>query len=214
MRLSKYAYFAAGLLAVLAGIAVYLYQSTADDRAGAGKSAVAVLVASANIESGLTLADAEARHLIAVEHFPAASLPAGVVLAKPSSRAESSTVFHQSVPSGQLILHSNFEPPANENSLLVPDGMLAITVNLDDAARVAGYAVAGNHVAIYFSKNQSTETRVLVPQVLILAVGNQSASLAPSLITVAVSRQDATRILVAQRTGTLTLALLGKGAIR
>jgi pilus assembly protein CpaB len=214
MRLSKYAYIAAGLLAVLAGIAVYLYQSTADDRAAAGKSAVAVLVASTNIESGLTLDDAQARHLIAVEHFPRAALPSGVVLAKPSLDGLGSAVFHQSVAAGQLILSSNFEVPANEGSLLVPDGKVAITINLDDAARVAGYAAAGNRVGIYFGKNQSSETRVLVPEVLILAVGNPSASLAPSLITVAVTPADAARILVAERTGSLTLALLGKDSLR
>jgi pilus assembly protein CpaB len=214
MRLSKYAYLAAGLLAVLAGIAVYLYQLTADDRAAAGKSAVAVLVASANIESGLTLADAQARHLIVVEHFPRAALPSGVVLAKRSLGALGSVAFHQSVAAGQLILQSGFEAPANEGSLLVPDGKVAITINLDDAARVAGYATAGSRVGIYFGKNQSTETRVLVPEVLILAVGNQSASLAPSLITVAVTPADAARLLVAERTGSLTLALLGKDSLR
>ena len=55
---------------------------------------------------------------------------------------------------------------------------------------------------------------MLVPEVLILAVGNQSASLAPSLITVAVTPADAARILVAERTGSLTLALLGKDSLR
>jgi pilus assembly protein CpaB len=214
MRLSKYAYIAAGLLAVLAGIVVYLYQSTADDRSVAGKSAVAVLVASANIEAGLTLADAEARHLIAVQHFPRAALPAGLVPPASLRTAAETSVFQQPVAAGQLILQAAFAKAPGQDSLLVPDGKVAITVNLDDAARVAGYATAGNRVAIIYSKAQSAETRVLVSQVAILAVGNQNAGLAPSLVTVAVSPADAARIIFAERSGSLKLALLGEGSIR
>jgi pilus assembly protein CpaB len=217
MRFSKYAYVAASLLAVLAGIVVYLYQSTADDRMAAGKSAVAVMVASANIERGLTLADATARHLIGVEHFPRAALPSDVVLAKSHAgrfTVPSGRVFYRSVPAGQLIRSSVFVKPVGEDSLVVPDDSVAITINLDDAARVAGYAVPGSQVAIFFGKAQSPETRVLVPSVRILAVGNQSAGLAPSLVTVAVSPSDAARILVAERSGVIKLALLGKDSLR
>ena len=203
-----------GIYGVLAGIVVYLYQSTADDRAVAGKSAVAVLVASANIEAGLTLADAEARHLITVQHFPRAALPAGLVPPSSLRKAAETSVFQQPVAAGQLILQSAFTKAPGQDSLLVPDGKVAITVNLDDAARVAGYATAGNRVAIFYSKAQSAETRVLVSQVAILAVGNQNAGLAPSLVTVAVSPADAARIIVAERSGSLKLALLGEGSIR
>ena len=213
MRISKYAYWAAATLALLVGAVVFLLESNADDRAIAGKTAVAVWVATAHIDEGISLADAEARHLVAVEHFPRGALPVQAIRLGHNAGSDNRR-FYVAVKAGQLILKTDFLKPETTNALPVPAGKVAITINLDDAARVGGFVVAGNVVGIYFSKAQNLQTRMLVPDAQVLAVGNQSASLAPNLVTLALNPADAERVLVATRSGSVTLALLGSGALR
>ena len=210
MRLTKFAYLGAAAFAVLVGVAVYLVQISAGDRLADSETSVAVLVATANIDAGITIAEAERRHLIGVEHFPLSAIPKDVV------RAHSSMVrkFYAAVPAGQLILQRVLRKPPAEVALPIPNGKVAITINLDDASRVAGYAQAGNWVAIYFGKNQAriAAPQLLIPRAQILALGNQAANLAPTLVTFALAPADAVRLIAANRSGYLTLTLLGIGS--
>jgi hypothetical protein len=93
---------------------------------------------------------------------------------------------------------------------------VALTIDLKDAERVANFVVAGSKISLvdYFvGQKGASQTRVVVPSVLVLAVGststsNGAASGSANLITIAASPADALRIVEAQKSGSLTALLL------
>lgn len=230
----------AAILAVVGVVSTLYYVRQADARALAGKRAVTVLIADQGVPAGTTARSAEAAGLFRVERMPAESVPADALDQITSDVAP--LVAGADIQPGQLVLRSMFsaEKPAS-NGLPIPAGKVAVTVEVGATQQVAGYVRAGSKVAVFDTYTQADNretptgdglpkqrkdiqiTRLLVPEVEVLAVGPASvaaqngeestsdgaAEAASSvLLTVAVEQAEAERLILRANTGLLHLALL------
>ncbi len=69
-----------------------------------------------------------------------------------------------------------FGAPGTTSTLSVPDGLLAISVQLGDPERVAGFVAPGSDVTIFATVSGGTDgasefTQVLLPEVQVIGVG-------------------------------------------
>lgn len=117
---------------------------------------------------------------------------------------------------------------------------MAVSVQLSDPARVAGFVGPGSEVAVFLSVDDSTSvgiggaggsgatgglTAVLLPRVKVLAAGQSTTitqtttttegeatteQLPRAILTLALNQEEATKIVQAQRAGELYFALLTK----
>ncbi|MEN9753599.1 MAG: hypothetical protein RL670_1290 [Actinomycetota bacterium] len=204
------------LLAIVAGGAVYAFTTSVDARSVASKEPVTVLVAALQIPAGVSLSNAQAEGMVKSEVFPAATLPADAIKAVDANNRD--LLVTAPIQPGSLIRSSNLAASLGTTSALaIPKGMVALAVELKEAQRVGSFVVAGSKIALldnFTSGKGATQTRVLVPSVLVLAVGSTASSNGgaagnANLVTVAVTPKDAARIVQAQSGGELTAVLVG-----
>ena len=92
----------------------------------------------------------------------------------PSARAASLVALTRVFPNEQITA-SKFGSPGEQDTLTMPTGKFAISVNLSDTGRVAGFVSPGSEVALFLNgpTGDSGEegTRVLLPEVQVIAVG-------------------------------------------
>jgi pilus assembly protein CpaB len=227
------------LLAVLGTGGVLAYVNHANARALAGQQAVTVLVASQKIPAGTSAAVAQAQGMLSTERMPSSSVPADAVTA--ITPANSGLVTDADVQPGQLLLSPMLVTSAQVASgLAVPKGMLAVSIQFCVPEAVAGHVQPGSEVAVFettvegnggingqaacsgshtFSGAQNATTKLVLPKVTVLAVGQgtggQSSTTSSSnsgqninLITVAVSQADAGQLIQMSENGLPYLALL------
>lgn len=186
---------AALVLALLGTMLVVTYVGRADARALEGVETVHVLVATGPVDQGTTVAEARAADLIGTELLARKVVPPGA-LAELGPQ-DDTLVFASDVTEGEVLQRPRLaEATAGGGGLAVPDGMLAVTVELDDAARVARFVTVGSEVAIFDSYNvfegsdggswtpagdhltddfpKNKATRVLLPRVEVLAIGEET----------------------------------------
>ena len=215
---------AAAVVAALGTVLVFLYVRGADNRAEDRFSTTDVLVATAQINQGESIASAAANGKLVLQPVAQGQiLPGAVTTTTGLDKLVALTTIYQGE---QIIPQKLGDDAAAASSLPIPAGKLAISVNLSDPARVAGFINPGAQVAIIYSgTNVATGqpfTRTLLDRATVLGVGSstptpvsgQTAQNAPAesvsrtLLTLAVDQLDAQRILFAQGTGELTFALL------
>ena len=183
---------AALLVALLGAGGVVLYAQHADARALAGQATQQVFIAQAPVPQGTTARDALAQKLIAAQTVVSRGVPAGALSEVDSATA--ALVATSAIAPGEIILTSRFGTLTKQTapSGPVPDGQVAITVNLPDPERIAPLLTPGSHVVIYdtFNPRSATAaaplpdggklvtgpkairvTRVLFDDVKVLAVG-------------------------------------------
>jgi pilus assembly protein CpaB len=109
----------------------------------------------------------------------------------------------------------------------MPAGMFAITVNLSDTGRVAGFVSPGSNVALFLNgpigPSGQEGTRLLLPKVQVVAVAQTTVttatttgpegaqtteSLPRTLFTLALNQKDAEKVLYASTHGELSFGLL------
>lgn len=215
------------VLALAAGAAVYFYARTAENRALQAQQPVAVLTSASVIPMGTSLAQAQADGLIATTQVPEQLRPADAI--DSVSAANRDLVALADIPAGQLLLAPAFgAAPTQVAALRVPDGLMAVTVLLEDPGKVGSFLRPGSQVAVFDTvARPGTEvgmpmafsTRPLIDRVEVLAVGavteEQEATATAEdwtarLVTLAVDQAQAERLVHGTHTGVLTLALLGE----
>ena len=185
---------AALALAAIGCLAVVAYVRAADQRAVAGREAVTVLVAAKRIPAGTTAAQIRDGGYVERVTMPAATVPKDALSAiDPSLDALAATADLQA---RQLLLRGIFgEPTRISGGLALPEGRLALSVELTAAARVAGYVRPGSKVAVFdtftvlegkgrtpsgdglASRHEYNQaTRVLLPRVEVIAVGERGTA--------------------------------------
>lgn len=213
------------VLAIGAGAAVYFYARSAENRALEAEAATPALVSAAVIPAGTSLAQAQADGLITPTQVSQRLRPADAIASV--NAGNSSLVALGDVPAGQILLSTGFgEAPRQVAALPVPDGLMAVTLQLEDPDKVGAFLRPGSEVAVFDTIGRPAlepgqivtyETRPLLSRVLVLAVGSTGEaqeSAAPSeewaarLVTLAVDQPQAERLVHASHTGALTLALL------
>lgn len=99
----------------------------------------------------------------------------------------------------------------------IPEGLHALSISLESQRSVAGYLQQGDRVEVFgtfAAKQGTTTTRVVIPDALVLAVGDTSTTSStagtggPSAITLAVTPEEASLLIFAQEQGRVWLTLL------
>ena len=212
----------AALIAALGAGMVFLYVRGADSRASANQQPVQVLKAVGQIDAGETLTAAQAAGKVALGNVPKAQVLAGAV--NTTSGLGDQVALSTIYPNEQIIT-GKFGASGDQETLSIPEGDIAISVNLSDTGRVAGFVSPGAKVAIFANTTDARGdvTRVRLPKVQVIAVGTTTVvnttttdaegaqtteALPKTLFTLAVSQEDAQRIMFATNHGELSFALL------
>ena len=216
MKSRRFTLILAILFAVIAGGSVYAFTASVDQRALLSKEPTQVLVAALQIPAGVSLANAQAEGMVKTETFPASTVPSEAIRAIDGTNQN--LLATAPIQPGSLLLSTGFAATLSSGSALsVPSGDVAVSVELKDAQRLGTFLVAGSKIALldnFTPAKGTTQTRVLVPSVLVLAVGatttsNGAASGNANLVTIAASPADALRIVQAQNTGQLWAVMVG-----
>jgi pilus assembly protein CpaB len=217
---------AAALVAALGTGLVFLYVKGADDRAEKRFETVEVLRAVAPIEKGESIDDAASNGKLALE-----PVSKGDVLANSQTSTEelSGQVAITQIYPGEQIISDKFGDAAQalaaKSALDVPKGDIAISVELTDPGRVAGFLNPGSEVAIIFVGEEDAGigfSRMLLPKVTVLGVGSTTtttettttpegeqttAEIPKTLLTLAVSKEEAEKVTFASAQGEVVLGL-------
>lgn len=218
---------------VIAGLGaglVVIYVQGIDARATEGQQRVPVLTVTETIDPGETVAEAEAAGKLRRTTVVRADLVDGA-LASTSAIADAAAL--DAIYPGEQVIAQNFGKPGREGALPIPDDKLAVSVELTDPARVAGFVVPGSQVAVFVSgdpeihradgsvRKLAPYTRLILAKVDVIGVGDTAVAerttttageetieqIPRTILTVAVDQEQATRLIYAARNGDLSFAL-------
>jgi pilus assembly protein CpaB len=227
----------AAVIAALGTLLVFLYVRSADARAEDKVDAVQVLTATQPIAAGESYDDALAAGKIAPKGVAQSQLLQGV---QTSADALKGTVALQNILPNEQIVTDKFGTSAAEvdSPLGIPQSKMAISVNLTDPDRVAGFVNPGSDVAIFVTHDPAAGdpeaaagaevescTSLLLPRVTVLGVGSttpvtttttaedgtqQTEQLPRTLLTLALTQEEAQQVILASKKFEVTFALLTK----
>ena len=211
------------VLALVAGVAVLLYVRTADARALAGQQAVKAYIAADSIPAGTTLRQALDDGLLRPELVALKGVPAGALQDRDIDGGLRAV---GDIAPGEIVLTDRFgDEVAVAGRLVVPEGKLAVTVELTDPAKVGQFLVVGSRITVFDTFNvqeadpggvtpagdhlqdrheYTRATRVLLPEVEVLAVGQTTTKQTIS-DSGAATEQTAVQQPVTTTTQTVTL---------
>ena len=219
------------VIAALGTTLVFLYVKGADDRALEGQNPVQVLVATNPIAAGTTLRQASSQGDLAQQTVASASAVEG---AMSSIDAVADQVALTTILPNQQLSYSLFGQTAAANSVLpVPTGKIATSFLFTDPARVAGFVQPGSEVVVFVtiakgsgtagSQSGSEVTKVLLDKALVVGVGPTTAApqsendtqanaedLTRALLTLALTDEEAAKLVYGSQHGTLYLGLLNE----
>jgi pilus assembly protein CpaB len=230
------AVLAAMVVGLIGVAAVMLYAKGADSRAVADQRPQTVFVAQQLVPSGTTAADAVAKGLMVPTKIAAVGVPAGALTTVDAATGR--LVALSDIAAGSFVVASRFgATPTGSKAIQVPDGQVAVSVAFTDPARVSTFLTPGSRIVIYDTYQPAAaapaagnsavagkQTRVLLDDVLVIAVGSTSltpaaisngqtqAPAAGALVTVALAPDIATRLVQGIQTGTLYAGLRGTDA--
>lgn len=220
----------AAMIAALGSGMVFLYVKGADQRAVAAQAPVQVLTAVTQINPGESLSAAQAAGKLQLKAVPKAQVLTGAVNSVDSM---SDQVALAPVYPGEQIVTAKFGAPGDHSMLTLPKGEIAISVTLTDTGRVAGFVLPGDDIAVFLHREGAANgeaatatdqsVRMLVPRAQVVGVGATTVTtmtttnpegaqtteqLPRTLFTLAVTQEEAEKVILAARTGELALALL------
>jgi pilus assembly protein CpaB len=216
---------AAIVLALVAGIGVYLYAAGADSRAQEDASLVDALVANSDIAKGTTGAEVIQAGLVTKEKVAKGSVPASMVTSIDdlSDRVAAGPInAKQFITQASWVSAENGVGGAFSQSIAAQD-LVAVTVTVDADHGVANQITPGDHVNIATTVTDADGNAVtgyLMDNVKVLAVGSSTvqqaapaatdATTAPQnsgVLTFEVTQADALRVIAAN-TGASKLYLV------
>jgi pilus assembly protein CpaB len=213
----------AALIAALGATMVFLYVRSADSRAEAGQAPVQVLKAVAQINPGETLAAAQQAGKVQLGTVPKSQVLTGAV--NSTSGMDDKVALATIYPNEQIIT-GKFGTSGDQETLQIPDGDIAMSVSLSDTGRVAGFVSPGAKVAIFVTGTDASgkdQVRLLLSPVQVIAVGattvvstqtttaegaQTTEQLPKTLFTLAVTQDQAQKIMYAVGHGELSFGLL------
>jgi pilus assembly protein CpaB len=203
-----------GVLALGLGlfVSMYVYRSLQAKNGAGGDPGVDVMVAANDLQVGARVDE----HDIKIIRIPGADLPPG------APRKRSDVIGHGviiPISRGEFILPNRL---AAENAgaglpSLIPPGMRAVSVRVNEVVSVAGFVTPGTRVDVLLTGTPGTngdqETTTVLQNVAVLASGhtlerNSSGEAQnTAVITLLVSPDDAQRLTLASSQGHIQLAL-------
>jgi pilus assembly protein CpaB len=213
------------VVALLGTALVFLYVRGADQRAEARFETVEVLRATQPIEAGESIDDAAAAGKIAMQPVVRDYLQSGYQTSLESLTGQYATTR---IFPGEQVVADKFsqEVEAATSALPIADDESAVSVSLDDPARVAGFVSPGAEVAIYYSGTSpegQAFTRLLLERVTVIGVGSTTPtnvttttaegeatteSLPKTLMTLSLDQRSSEKIIFGQKNGSLSFGLL------
>jgi pilus assembly protein CpaB len=212
---------AAAVVAALGVALVFLYVRGAEDRAEEKFETVDVLVATQQLEPGEAANDAYSTGKIALKAVPQTQVLPG---ATADGAAFNDLTVLTAIYPGEQLIPDKFGGAADveaEASLPIPKGNMAISVNLTDTARVAGFVNPGSEVAIFLTSGDFS--RLLLDRVTVIGVGSTTQvtttttdpegaqtveQLPRTLLTLSLDQGQVEKVLLAQTQGELAFGLL------
>ena len=140
----------AGMLALLGAVAVLAYVRQANVRAVDGLKAETVLAATGAIHAGTSLGTAQHEHLLTSEKVPVASLSTQPVQSVTAANAH--LVMSANVATGQVLLQNmlvSSTAVAASPGIIIPPGMVAVTLQMCASEAVANYLAPGSQVLVF-----------------------------------------------------------------
>jgi pilus assembly protein CpaB len=176
-----------------------------------------VVVAAADLASGELLEVSK----LAARPMPKDFLPADVVSAEDAAELLGGRAAID-IRRGAPLLRSAVERDHQNVRMsgLLPAGHRALTIPVDQENSLAGHLAVGDRVDLYYTRAENGEARLapLLQQVAVLAVGESLGGLsgdpadpAFSSITLALTADDAARVVLAQQSGSLSVVLRTPG---
>ena len=203
-------------LAILVGSGSYFYFLNYESRLERNNALVSIYVAAKDLPSGITFRELKSENGLVQKKFPEKSLPNNVVT--DLSQVTDDLRSRGPIVAGQIVTTSYFTSDTRSDvSLPIPPGMLAVSISVDDVGRVSNFVLPGSQVVVFATSASGSSggaTRILLPNTLVLGIGNQTGlnlsatTLSPSqLVTIAVTPRDAQRVVLASQSMRLSLAL-------
>jgi pilus assembly protein CpaB len=222
---------AAIIVAALGAALVFLYVQGVDQRAQADAEPVNVLTAVEQIDTGESVDDAQAAGKFVLTEIPGTAVLPGALTDTESIKDASALA---PVYEGEQIIASRFgTAAATASRIAIPDKQMAISIDLGDPQRVAGFVSPGSEVALFATiggtcdtgdmKATTMGTRILLPHVTVIGVGQTGAAatkttdeegaevveeIATTILTLALDQKDSERVILASQTTCLSMGLL------
>lgn len=203
-----------GVLALAAGFlaSVYVYKSLAARNGASAESGVQAMVAANDLQVGARVEERDIRIIT----IPGSDLPPGA----PRKKAD---VIGRGVilpiSKGEFILptHLAGENAGNGLPALIPPGMRAVSVRVNEVVSVAGFVMPGTRVDVLLTGaptgNSEQQTTTVLQNVEVLASGHTLERTSTgeaqnaAVITLLVTPDDAQRLTLASSEGHIQLAL-------
>ncbi len=182
---SRILLLAAALVVALAGTGVvFAYASSRANPAQAAEERATVLVAKALIPAGTSGQQAVEQQLVALSDVPVSLVPTGALADVVAIREQEAAV---DVQQGEILLPGRFVSTAVAGSIEIPDDKVAVSIDVADSQRVAGFVRPGSEVAVFDTYAVEAvpvvpaddqpvpvveeATRLLLPRATVIAVG-------------------------------------------
>jgi pilus assembly protein CpaB len=203
-----------GALALALGlfVSVFVYKNLQGRVPSGNEAGADVIVAADDIQVGARVEDHDAR----IARFPAPGLPGGVYSKKSQVLGRGVII---PIAKGEFILPSKLAPENAGSGLpsLIPPGMRAVSVRVNEVVSVAGFVGPGTRVDVLLTgtPNGSSEpqTTTVLQNVAVIASGQRLERNAAGdaqntpVITLLTSPEDAERITLASSEGKIQLSL-------
>jgi pilus assembly protein CpaB len=203
----------ATVVGLLTSALVYrvLKQATA---AGPQQGVETIVVASVNMNMAETITSQHVKLL----PWPAKSVPNGAIRTLADAEGR---VVRSSIVAGEPLLETKLAPQLSGKGglmpMLVPEGLRAVTIKVDDAVKESGFVLPNSRVDVLVSmaKDRSSQdkmSKVILQDVTVLAAGQtvelrDNKPVTVTTVTLALQPGQAERLALAQTEGKLTLAM-------
>lgn len=220
----------ASVVAALGVALVFVYARGAESRAAEQFDTVEVLTATKKIAPGESVDDALENGKIELTSVTRNNVLEGAT--DESDPFQDKVALTTIYPGEQLVpvkFGGAFDVEASA-TLPIPEGKIAISIQVTDDGRVGKFLSPGAEIAVIFTdllSNEPVSTHTLLERVTVLAAGSvtsigddnvdgsaedspnaESDDTIQQLLTIAVSQRDAERVRFAEKDGELTAALL------
>lgn len=219
---------AALVVASLGTLLVFAYVRDADDRALKDQQPKRVLIAKTLIKAGTSGADAQGKGAFETRPIPASAVIEGALS---EIRPVENLVAVADIFPGEQIITAKFAASGETSILPIPPGKIAMSIQMGDPERVAGFVQPGSEVVVFISGSvvvpgpdatitqNKAITTVLLPSVTVLAVGpttlrttatgatGNKEALPTAILSLATTQEEAQKLIFGQNNGELYFGL-------
>jgi len=161
---------AAFVIAALGASLIFLYVRGLEDKAEIAAVPVEVLTVTANIKAGESVKEASEAGKFELSEVPQDALLSG---AETSTDEIADQVALAPLYTGEQVIGSKFGETGSTTAITIPAKAIAVSVELSDPQRVAGFVAPGSDVAIFTTVGVDSSTQAGCPDG---AVGGQPST--------------------------------------